>query len=430
MTQSGSLSAWRQWLVRWRWGGGVMAALVGVFLIGVAVPGAWFWMGVDPVRPLFQDFAAVLASGEAWVAGEDPYVWGNPFDLYGRPHGYGPWWLWLGTLGLTAADWPWVGSLVNGTFALCAIAVLKPCDRLQAWYAGLLLVSPPILLGLERANNDLLIFVMAVVVVSMVARGGWGELGVATALLVAATVLKFYPLALFPVLLMARRGGRALGFLVTAVFVLGFVVAYWWVDFQRGFAVMPVPNSMYTYGLKSTYNAWNSELANRGALIVGLVIGVAGSLWAVRRAWPRDAGFGRTMEISPEYAIGALGWCSCYLINANFLYRYVLLLFPAAQWLRDLKNPDRSEFAKVQLILMIIMADGWIPWMLIARTTQRTDAWAFPFFWMIGGIVQGVTLVLTGLVLFYLIKGALSVARRHGVWPLEMKAVRGNSVEA
>ena len=386
--------------------------------MGVLSPGMWYWIGVYPMYPLFQDFAAVLAAGEAVQAGADPYQWANSFDIYGRPHVYGPWMLWTAKLGLTSDDWWWMGIVIDVTFVVAVLAVLRPSNRTQAWVTGLILVSPPVLLALERANNDLIIFVMAAVVVALIPRGGWVDLIAAAGLLVVAAVFKFYPLAFFPVLLMAKRGGRAIWVLLGALVLLGWAVVHWWEHFRRGFAVMPVPGSLYSFGLRSSINSWTADYSMHSTLILGWVLGLAASVLALRRAWPQGRKLSDPMEVSPGYAIGALGWCSCYLINANYIYRYILLLFPAAEWIRQWQDPTGGKLAKAQIGIMLYMGMGWIPWVWIARNTDDLDSPWVPVFWFISGTIQGAALVLTLFVLFSLAVGGFAVARQCGWWPL------------
>jgi hypothetical protein len=77
-------------------------------------------------RPYFLDLVAVLAAGQAHAAGLDVYVPPNPFDPFGRPHCYGPWWLVTGVLGLTVAEARWLGLLLALAFIASAAAVLAP----------------------------------------------------------------------------------------------------------------------------------------------------------------------------------------------------------------------------------------------------------------------------------------------------------------
>ena len=149
-----------------------------------ALAEAW---GAAPFRTPFLDMHAVTAAVECHRLGFDVYVQ-DPCDVFGRVHGYSPVWLWLAVLPITTA---WDNALGLGLVLLflVALAFLRPGaigDKTMLITLGA--VSSATMFALERANVDLLMFVMAMLAVRL------RTTGYAVSLL--AGMLKFYPIVL------------------------------------------------------------------------------------------------------------------------------------------------------------------------------------------------------------------------------------------
>ena len=114
---------------------------------------------------------AVTAAVECHRLGFDVYVQ-NPCDVFGRVHGYSPVWLWLAVLPITTA---WDNALGLGLVLLFLVALaFLPAGR--DWRQTMLItlgaVSSATMFALERANVDLLMFVMAMLAVRLRTTAG------------------------------------------------------------------------------------------------------------------------------------------------------------------------------------------------------------------------------------------------------------------
>jgi len=114
----------------------------------------------------YSDLRFVLAGVEYSRTGAD--VWtscppcgpaaGFNHDL---PFNYPRSIVWLGHLTpkhWTTDDAEWIGPLIDAAFLLTAAAVLLSPNFWQIVCALIILISPPVLEGLERGNYDLVIF--------------------------------------------------------------------------------------------------------------------------------------------------------------------------------------------------------------------------------------------------------------------------------
>ena len=143
--------ALRWWLLL----GLLAAAYFGFFALH---PDLYFSLGVNHYDGWFIDTFALLASNDALARGLDPYA-PNPLDYFHRPHVYSHWWLHLRDLGLTRADTLWLGLGLVGTFLVAAMARLRPRTPGQVWWYAAVLCSSPVVLAVDRGNNDLVIFI-------------------------------------------------------------------------------------------------------------------------------------------------------------------------------------------------------------------------------------------------------------------------------
>lgn len=300
----------------------------------------------------FADTHAILAASDARAAGANPYADPNHFDFMGRPHVYGPWWLELHRLGLSRADRVWLGL----TLVLTAAAILTSWLRPRSWGAMLvtvlLVASPPMILSYERANNDLLIFLMFMAVGWLLGKDALWRSSLAAFLLWLAAALKMYPL--IALMAIAARGGRWRSVLLGIASLAGFAIV-WWVyraDFAQAMVAMPSPDSVTTYGLKVIKIGYETVHPMVTWFVVGVVAGCA--YWCVV-AWrdrielgDRFAGF---------YIAGASAWVLCYVLNTNYAYRAVLLMLPAGVWMRNMqdKRPGAAGAAKMAIAGLLVL---------------------------------------------------------------------------
>jgi hypothetical protein len=145
--------------VSWRPVGLLAGLTLAGWLAGPLWPRLLILLGISDYGTSYLDAHALLAALDAVRAGADPHAV-NPLDPLLRYHVYSDWWLGLRWLGLTREHNFLVGTAWVGAFAVTAWATARPRTWREALWLAALLVSPPVLLAVNRANNDLLIFVV------------------------------------------------------------------------------------------------------------------------------------------------------------------------------------------------------------------------------------------------------------------------------
>lgn len=145
----------------------------------------WLWF---PQWPVFGDLAVTLQHlGEA-QRGLDPLR--DPTSEFGYPRAV----LLLHHLHLQDLPAAWLGLSQAVIWMAGTILILRPRTPLRSIITTLLFISPPIWLGLERGNVDLMLFLgLAVAAVLWARAGGWPAVLGPVAAVFLATLLKLYP---------------------------------------------------------------------------------------------------------------------------------------------------------------------------------------------------------------------------------------------
>ncbi|MFM9080653.1 MAG: glycosyltransferase 87 family protein, partial [Opitutaceae bacterium] len=166
-------------------------------LLGLNTDGRWF-----------IDSAAILAASDAVRTGTDPWL-PNPLDAYGRPHCYSGWWLGLAATGLTREDNFLLGSLWGAAVLGSAFLLLRPASVTRAAVVAAALLSPPVLLAVNRANNDLVVFAVLVAGLGWLKQDTAPRSGAFAGAVAIATGLKFYPIVAAAAFLLRKPTPRA-----------------------------------------------------------------------------------------------------------------------------------------------------------------------------------------------------------------------------
>jgi hypothetical protein len=320
----------------------VLLVLLAAFGAVLGAPTAARDFGVQRNKWAFTDIALVTAGWECSRQGYDVLV-NNPCDRFEpRPMNYPRVWLVGAPLGLGAgATTPLAIVLLVGFVASLWFLLGRPSTR-EALFWIVLLCSPPVLLALERANNDLLIFTLFTVAIGLTARsrvhGGTAVIGI-------AAVLKLYPVVAGGVLL--RRDGhkwlQAFG-----VLVLGFAVYV--MATRRDLALISAgtPNGIaYSFGAGALLDGVSSD---KGGVLPEIPIVQGGTVyiatWALIGVFVITGSVALWRVVRPELEYtAAVGWradglliasavlSTTYLLGYNYDYRLIFTLLAVPQLL-------------------------------------------------------------------------------------------------
>jgi hypothetical protein len=287
--------------------------------------------GALPFRSPFLDIHAVTSAVECHRLGFDVYK-NNPCDVFQRVHGYSPVWLWLAIFPITTAWDTYLGI----TTILLFLSVLPLLPPGRGWWQTaaitLATISSVVAYAVERANVDLLIFVLAMIAITLNCRCAPVRLLGYSAVLVAG-MLKFYPVSL---MILAVRE-RLMVFLTLGFVVLS-LIALWLVldgtDILRGIANIPTTSYFddNIFGVRDLpFGVIQRFGFARWAAIAVLVALLVGMLCCAVALAMHNGLASRVRLLTKAEATCLLAGCvllvGSFLGAQNSLYRAIFLLF-------------------------------------------------------------------------------------------------------
>jgi hypothetical protein len=223
-----------------RWIAAAVLAFVAAYgaVAARSAPGwahGWRAIGVPSMGPAaapvpFGDSLYLVAIRECHLAGFDVLA-ENPCDPWGRTLTYPRIWLrLLAPLPLTRELVVPIGVSFAALFFVATFRLLGPLAPIEGLFVGLLLASRAVLLGVERGNGDLLLFVLLAAAVRALERDRPALPAYAT--FAAVGLLKYFPAA--GLAAAARESGRRFAAIVgTAVAGFALYLALTWDDLGR-----------------------------------------------------------------------------------------------------------------------------------------------------------------------------------------------------
>jgi hypothetical protein len=301
----------------------------------------------------FGDLRNVTSAWECTRRGI-PVLPSNPCDITGRPANYPRLWLLPSHLGLGQGDTFALGLAICGLFLLAAVAVVPAGARLRLGVVyALVLCSPAAMLGVERGNVDLTLFVLVVAGVLAAQRSVRGIVAGGACVLLAA-LLKLFPV--FSVAFLFRRASSVA--LTTAYAVLAvFAVYAIALHSQLHDVLTAVPQvDTFSYGVRRV-SEWTGTVAREAVSsrfqsfrawdVVLVLAAIAIGLLLSRRFRPGATARSRELDL---FWAGAAVYVCTYAVARSFDYRLVFLLATVPQLVRWAAGSNIARLALVALV--------------------------------------------------------------------------------
>src|SRR6185437_11830172 len=356
--------------------GGILAAaflaLAALFLSGntAAYRGILSAMGFHPWDFPFLDMHGILATAECHRRGID-VIASNPCDILGRTLDYSPFWLVTASLGIDTSMTMRAGLILDLIFLGCVFFL----PRAKSWSAVAVMIaallSSAVVMALERANLDLAVFVIAIVVAAWSVRGpAWRSFGYG--LITLAALVKYYPGIMLLLALRERR--RFLLPLAAALLAVGALFVW-----SEGSLLVRALHNIDTRQFPTTFSAINlpeglvqllAPSAESLARIAELVLAalVAAYAYAVaRRGDFRDAVQSLPARDRNLMLIGCALILGCFFTAENAPYRdiYFLFILPGLHGLwREVSNAAARR--RLKLLTGAILFLMWGPFFRLA----------------------------------------------------------------
>jgi hypothetical protein len=329
------------------------------------------WLGVPPGPSLFFDTRNITAALECRRLGYDPLV-ENPCDPWGRPMFYPRVWLLLRWLGFDQSDTMALGVLIVVLFLISLCLLTRRISAGEGVVVAIAICSPAVMLALERANMDVVLFSVLVLAVLLWRRGTEVSRILSPFVVLLAATGKLYPVFGLPAYAVLRHRRAALAAATCGLVFLAYVAVT--LDDVRTVATTATQGQYYSYGARiligQVYHLvvgqdWQgaSMAAQAIAAIPLLLLAASVWVWFRRRLGP-GAG-----EVSPAptaellgFYLGTLIYVGTFAVFKNYDYRlvYLLLTLPQLmQWVRQ-GRPDDPRRSLAGLGLAAVVLGLWI----------------------------------------------------------------------
>ncbi|MDE2182148.1 MAG: hypothetical protein KGJ78_03925 [Alphaproteobacteria bacterium] len=390
------------------------------------------WWGVDYVHASYAGYArwpvpffdieGVLSWADCSRRGVDVYLH-NPCDILNRPANYSPLLVdlplnWVGARNTVAA-----GFFLDGLFLLLLPFVLRPKTWMDLAFGAAAGVSHGVLFALERANFDIVIFIL-VGLAALAPQKGRSRLWLyGTA--IGGGLLKFYP---FTLLLLAARERLRIFFALaafTALVLLGFM-AHYHREMAEVVTHLPPFTPWYdVFGLSvlplEAASLLGLPIAVAAGAVVLILAGLAGvsMFLAKRHASALSSGWGGRSQVM--LLCGSILIVTCYLLQLNIGYRTVFLLFVVAGVTDLRRGREQSAVGRMLLWTMVLtLVCLWIEagrvalvdWLHAQDASMRNAAYIT--FFVLREAVWWCEIALLGGVLLIFGRGSASVLEIEG----------------
>jgi len=323
----------------------------------------WQWLGV-PARRYFIDLQVLLCGIEEFLQGHNPYTWIKctyNYPLLWVVFSYIPY--------FSLAYLYQIAIVLIFLFFTGVLLFIKKTSWRNSLIYSALLLSPSVMLALERGNNDVIIFLL--IGVSLIFNAKDSK-KISYAFLLFSTFLKLYPIVAFVYVLEHVKTKKVLfllGFGVVLLFVAYLIVIQ--EQLKPIYKIHPreafLSYGIYTlpFRIYSKVTFFSLETLKTAALLVAL-LGCSYFVIAQMRSTQTKNLYPAEPIFFNGYLIGSAIFVSTFMAGNNFDYRFIFLIFTFPQLFNWSKITDFRRVALIQLSMMGFIL--WTPFLLEQST--------------------------------------------------------------
>jgi hypothetical protein len=286
--------------------------------------------------PPFGDLISITAGTDCIRAGYDPYTYSG-FDPWQRFFNYPKIWLTIfNFINLNREATNYMGIILAGLYAIATIFLFNLKKLVHFLFVGLIILSPPVFLLLERGNSDIIIYLLVVGSIYYLRRSAFinetARLHLIYLVILFAAILKLYPVFLLPIILFERASVRnqlVIGIYYSVILITYFLINY--NDFLMISKNTPRPEDALSFGKNVGLNHFLSS--GNLALVSNSVFALlfAGAFYYCSRF--KDQ-LNKIIPVSENdksriylFLAGAFLYAGTFFIGNNYDYRLVFVVF-------------------------------------------------------------------------------------------------------
>ena len=324
----------------------------------------WELWNIPTMSPHFADLRTITHGAESFAQGFDPMI-ENPADPWNRTLNYPRVWQTLYLLGINQAHTTSLGLMIIFSFLIGVCLVLPRAPNITITLVFSAVLSPAILLGIERANIDLLMFFLASLSILAIQRSYLFS----TLAILTGFILKLFPLFGWAVLL---RMGKS-KFFISTIIALICVSAYTLATFSDILLIrrQTPTNIGLSYGMDVFWMALSDINATIGVyakvvshLTVLLIFAFAFSPLFRNDTIPEEQN--DTLYLD-AFRLGSAIYVGTFLLGNNWDYRLMFLIFTLPQLILWIKRSVSISIYSLLMISVILIS----LWHLIIDSVLR-----------------------------------------------------------
>jgi hypothetical protein len=285
-----------------------------------------------------------------------------------------PTWLSLGFFGVDGSDSSWLSAAVISATMIVMVLLLQG----RSWYHGVIalgaIISPSVMMGVERGNLDLLILALVGSAALIYEERRVGRACGATALLGLGVALKLFPVFCVSV---GARFNRQTFIFACAIAALSLIYLDWAMKYVFLIRRNVPTTFILSYGYKAIFLGVDHIRSEAGLSPVGLadtwVPASTAALVLICAATIAVISFRNRREFcsvdisvaGTAFLFGAGIYCGTYLLGTNFIYRlmFLLLCVPQLQdWQIRRREDDKAagitELGLFGIVLGVLWLNG------------------------------------------------------------------------
>jgi hypothetical protein len=277
-----------------------------------------------------------------------------------------PTWLWVGFFGIDGSDSSWLSAMVIAAATTVMVLLLQG----RPWCHGVValgaVISPSVMMGVERGNLDLLMLALMGSAALIYEERSIGRACGAIAFLGLGVVLKLFPMLCVS---LAARFSRQTFLFAIVTATLSLIYLYFAIEYifliRRN-----VPTTFFlSYGYKTIFLGVDHVRSEAGLGPIGLadkwvpastaaLVLTCAAIVAIRSY--RNGREFCSVQISvagTAFLFGAGIYCGTYLLGTNFIYRlmFLLLCVPQLQDWQIQKCEGDKKGGIVELSLFVVV---------------------------------------------------------------------------
>lgn len=331
---------------------GIMTIL-GLF-VSLGYERTWRIWNIPVMQPAFYDLRLITGGAESYAEGYDP-AFENPYDPEQRLFNYPRIWYLVLATGIDQQDTLLIGILLTLGFFICLTTLRGEFELITAIVMALVIFSPAVLLGIERGNVDLAIFIL-------LALALWGiDISKTLSLLVLlfAVVLKLYPILGVGYLLDENK--HSVKYTIVGILASAAYVVFNWEDMMHIFSDTQ-KGADVSYGVSVLPTKLLPYLGNYHGTVklvlyliaIGLIL-VLGYL-AFRN---KDQIVADNSNQLSMFRLGAGIYLGTFLLGNNWDYRLMFLIFAIPQIVGWAKDHTGFTSLVAKICVVTIFASFW-----------------------------------------------------------------------